>query len=137
MTDVFLRQTNDGGDIFAEGGLLAMSDGLETAVYLSLFGGNEQDPAASDATEQWWGNIGEPEPARTYRSETQYLLRSLPAVPANLRRIEQAAERDLQWMLDTGVAQSIAVSARIPELNRVAVDVTVVTRGQQIYLSFG
>lgn len=137
MTDVLLRQTDDGGEIFAEGGRFAMSDGLETAVYLSLFGGNEQDAGGSDTTQQYWGNVIEPEPTRQYRSETQYLVRALPAVPANLRRIEQAAERDLQWMLDTGVAQSLAVSARIPELNRIAVDVTVVTRGQQIYLSFG
>lgn len=136
MTDVLLRQTNDGGDITAEAGLLAMSDGLETAAYLSLFGGNEQDPGDADSAESWWGNVGELEPARQYRSETQYLLRSLPAVPANLRRIEEAAERDLEWMLDSGIAKSIAVSASIPELNRVRVDV-IITAAKQLHLSFG
>jgi len=137
MTDVLLQQTPDGGDISVEAGLFLMSEGLETAAYLSLFGGNEQDPGDSDSTEEWWGNLSETEPARTYRSETQYLIRSLAAVPSNLRRIEQAAGRDLQWMLDAGVARSIAASASIPAVGRVALELTIVTLRRQIQLSFG
>lgn len=137
MTDVLLRLTPDGGDITVENGLTLMSDGLETAALLSLYGGNEQDPGDADSSEQWWGNLGETEPNRRYRSETQYLLRSLPAVPANLRRIEEAAQRDLEWMLDSGIAKSIAVSASIPELNRVQVDVVITTLEKQLHLSFG
>jgi phage gp46-like protein len=137
MTDVLLRQTNDGGDIIAQAGLLQMSEGLETAAFLSMFGGNEQDAGDSDSAEQWWGNIGETETARTYRSETQFLIKSLPAIPANLLRIEQAAERDLAWMIEAEVAKSIAVAARIPELNRVVVDVTIVTLLREVTFSFG
>lgn len=137
MTDVLLRQTNDGGDLTLEGGLFLMSDGLETAAFLSLYGGNEQDSGNADSREQWWANYIETEPARQYRSETQYLLRSLPAVPANLRRIEEAAERDLEWMLDSGLAKTIAVSASIPELNRVQIDVVITTLEKQLHLSFG
>jgi phage gp46-like protein len=137
MTDVLLRQTNDGGDITVDGGLMLMSDGLETAAFLSLFGGNEQDGGESDSTQQWWGNVIEPEPTRRYRSETQYLIRSLPAVPSNLRRIEQAAARDLDWMISTGIAKSIVVAARIPNLDRVTVNVIIVTLREQIQLSFG
>jgi phage gp46-like protein len=114
-----------------------MSEGLETAAYLSLFGGNEQDPGETATEEQWWGNVGETQPARIYRSETQYLLRSIPAVPSNLRRIEQAALRDLQWMVDEGVARSIGVTTHIPGLNRVVLDVVIVTLRDQIQLSFG
>lgn len=138
MTDVLLQQSNDGGEITLQGGLLLLSEGLETAVYLSLFGGNEDDPGDVDSPLQWWGNLLEVEPERSYRSETQYLLKSLPAIPANLRRIEQAAARDLQWMLDTENAQSVTVEATIPALNRVQLDVTVITTaGQRIELSFG
>lgn len=138
MTDVLLRQTPDGGDITVEAGLMLMSEGLETAAYLSLFGGNEDD-AGDDASErdQWWGNFGETEPNRTYRSETQNLIRSLPAVPRNLLRIEQAAARDLGWMMPAGIAKSIAVSASIPEVDRVTVAVTIVTLKEQIQLVFG
>jgi phage gp46-like protein len=137
VTDVLLRSGPDGGEVTVEAGLFLMSEGLETAVYLSLYGGNEQDPGDSDSREQWWGNIGETIPARIYRSETQYLLRSLPAIPANLRRIEQAAARDLQWTLDEGVASSLDVAASIPALNRVVIEVNVITPRQQIQLSFG
>lgn len=138
MTDVLLRQTHDGGDITVEAGLVLMSEGLESAAYLSLFGGNEDD-AGDTAGEraQWWGNLGEPEPSRTYRSETQYLMRSLAAVPSNLRLVERAAARDLEWMRSTGVARSVEVSASIPELNRVRLDVVIVTPKEQIQLSFG
>jgi len=137
MTDVLLRETPDGGDITVEAGLFLLSDGLETAAYLSMFGGNEQDSGAADSTEQWWGNLSEPEPARTYRSETQYLLRSLPAIPANLLRIEQAAARDLQWMIDEGVVKSVKVAARIPGLHRVVVDIGLVVLTKLIQFSFG
>jgi phage gp46-like protein len=137
VTDVLLRQTQDGGDLTLEGGLFAVSDGLEAAAYLSLFGGNEQDAGGSDLTESWWGNLTEPDPARRYRSETQHLLRSLPATPSSLLRIEQAAARDLAWMIDEGVVKTVTVAARIPELNRVQVDVTLVTLTRLIQLSFG
>lgn len=137
MTDVLLRQTNDGGDITVENGLVLMSEGLETAAYLSMFGGNEDDPGEGATELQWWGNIGETEPARTYRSETQHLIRSLPATSGNLRRIEQAAARDLQWMIDGGVAESITVEASIPSLNRVLVSGTIVTTLEEIHFAFG
>lgn len=137
MTDVLLRMGPDGGEITIDAGDLVMSNGLETAALLSLYGGNEQDSGDADSSESWWGNIGELEPARQCRSETQYLLRSLPAVPANLRRIEEAASRDLEWMVDSGVAQSVSVSASIPELNRVRLDVVITTLAKQIQLSFG
>jgi phage gp46-like protein len=138
VTDVLLRQTNDGGDVTIQGGLLLLSEGLETAVYLSLFGGNEDDPAEANTALQWWGNLLDAEPERAYRSETQFLVRALPAIPANLRRIEQAAGRDLKWMLDTATAQSVSVEATIPAVNRVALAVVIITAtGQRVELSFG
>lgn len=138
MTDVLLRQSNDGGDVTIRGGLLQLSEGLETAAYLSLFGGNEDDPAGTDSTLQWWGNLLDVEPERAYRSETQYLVQGLPAIPFNLRRIEQAAARDLQWMLDTGVAKSTTVEATIPAVARVGIGLVIITAsGQRIELFFG
>lgn len=137
MTDVLLRQTNDGGNITIQGGLVLLSEGLETAAYLSLFGGNEDDPAEADTVLQWWGNLLDAEPERAYRSETQYLVRSLPAIPANLRRIEQAAARDLKWFVDTGVALSVTVEARIPALNKIGIALVIITAtGQRIELFF-
>jgi len=137
VTDVLLRQTDDGGDLVCENGLVLLTEGLETAVYLSLFGGNEDDPGQGDLTHQFWGNLLETDPARAYRSETQYLLKSLPLIPANLRRVEQAAQRDLQWLLDTGNATSIEVTASIPALNRMQIDVAIETASGTTRLTFG
>lgn len=137
MTDVLLRHTADGGSITITGGLCQLSEGLETASYLSMFGGNEQDAGDADTTLQWWGNIEETEAARTYRGETQNLIKSLPAVPANLLRIEQAAERDHAWMIEAGIATAVKVTARIPALNRVAVDVEITTLAEVVQFTFG
>lgn len=125
ISDVLLFHTPDGGEISFVGGEPVMSDGLETSTYLSLFGGNEDD-GGLDATArlQWWGNFGERDAASMYRSETQYLLRSLPAIPANLRRVEDGATRDLAWMTDE-FASRIEVSASMPRLNTLALAVAI------------
>lgn len=138
MTDVLLRQTDDGGDIVHENGLALLSEGLETAAYLSLFGGNQDDGGdAAGLRLQWWGNVDELEPVRRYRSETQKLLQALPAVPRNLLRLEQAAGRDLAWMLETGVALEVSVAASIPAVNRIRLTVTIVTTVTKVQLVFG
>jgi len=134
--DVLLFQTNDGGDVRVSGGLAEMSGGLETAAYLSLFGGNEGDNGQPGNPQTWWGNVNEPDPQRQYRSETQHLLRSLAAVPANLRRLEQAAVRDLGWMVGTGVATKISSAASMPGLNRVRIIATINAGGPPSTIEF-
>ena len=133
--DVLLYQTNDDGDINVDGGIVAMSGGLETAAYLSLFGGNEQDDGRQECPLQWWGNLGE-EPSRQYRSETQHLLRSIPAIPANLRRVEEAAARDLSWFVSSGAATSVSAAAGMPGLNKVRLVVTIEANGQPAVIEF-
>lgn len=123
--DVLLYQTVDDGDIVVEGGLIKMTGGLDTAVYLSLFGGNESDDGIADNPLQWWGNFGETEIAKQYRSETQYLLRSIPSTTGNLKRIRDAVDRDLAWLLNTGVARELDVSVGMPGLNKVSISVNV------------
>ena len=122
--DVLLFQTNDNGDVAIENGVVRMSGGLETMAYLCLFGGNKDDDGSQNNPQQWWGNLAE-EPARQYRSETQFLLRSIPAIPANLRRIEQAASRDLSVFTEQNIADEVSVEASIPALNRVALAVQI------------
>ena len=134
--DVLLFQTPDDGDILVEGGIVAMSSGLETAAYVSLFGGNEDDDGRPDNRATWWGNLGETDPARQYRSETQNLLQAIPATSGNLRRVEDAARRDLNWMITEGAASSIAVVASIPALNRVRFDILIAAEGEEASFAF-
>lgn len=137
MTDVLLTHTPDGGEITIENGRVALTNGIETAVYLSLFGGNEEDSGAQgDDRIQWWGNLTETDPARIYRSETQHLLRSIPAISANLRRIEGAVGRDLAWMAGDVVAAA-NVTASIPGLNRIHIDIQLeLADGRRVPLVF-
>lgn len=132
-----MRQTDDGGDVTIENGLALLSDGYETAAYLSLFGGNEDDPGGADTRLQFWGNLIEPDQNAMDRSETQHLMRSIPSVPSNLRRFEQAAERDLAWMVQSGAATSVDVEASIPRLNHVALSITIQTTSETHTLEFG
>ena len=129
--DVSLFQSDDGGDITALDGIVTMSGGLGTAVYLSLFGGNEDDDGRQDSPTDWWGNIDETDPAREYHSETQHLLRSLPATTGNLRRLEDAARRDLSWLESSSAASSVTVSASIPGVNRIKLEIDIEAIGEE------
>lgn len=134
--DVVLCQTNDDGEISVVAGVVEMSGGLSTSVYLSMFGGNEDDGGEQNSSANWWGNIDETIAERQYRSETQYLLQGIPATSANLRRIEDAAVRDLQWMLNLNIASSITVSAVIPALNRVKLIIDIEAVGEESRFEF-
>lgn len=135
-SDVRLFHAPDGGDIEYINGVAVLADGLETAVYLSLFGGNQRDSGrASDDARQWWGNLSESNPARRYRSEFQYLLKRLPATTGNMSALQGAALRDLAWM-SPDIARSISVVLSIPGLNRVTAQIQVVTHDGVYPFSF-
>jgi phage gp46-like protein len=119
--DVKLRNTPEGGEITAVDGVVEMDPGIATAVYLAWFGGNQQDPGESDTTRQWWGNIGEDEPARRVRSRVQHILDGVPATPGNLKRLEDAAKRDLEPMQEAGAITSVEVAAALVGHNRVKI----------------
>ena len=125
VADLLFFHTADGGDIEIVSGIETMSDGLEAAAYLSLFGGNSEDSGAeSDDAKQWWGNVDEIVPSRLYRSEFQFVLRGLPAISSNLALLEAAAVRDLERTFD-GIATTITARATIPAINRVTVAVNI------------
>lgn len=123
--DVLLEQTTDGGETEVLNGLVTMSGGLETAAYLSLFGGNEDDAGGSDTALSWWGNLMETETAPQYRSETQNIIDGLPLSTSNLLRLEKAVGRDLAWLVSEGAASSVSVSASLLSVKSVQITVTI------------
>jgi phage gp46-like protein len=136
VADVYLYHTADGGEIDYVVGKAVMSDGLETAAYLSLFGGNEDDASTDpDDPGQWWGNFGESE-ERKLRSRTGHLLTSLVAIPANLRTVEDAARQDLAWML-AAFAESVDARATMPAPRRIELKVYIVVDGTGYNFTFG
>lgn len=134
--DVRLTQTSGAGEIVVVGGVVEMTAGLETSAYLSLFGGNDDDDGTQESNLQWWGNTDELDPAKKYRAETQFLINGLPTTSANLLLIEQAANRDLGWMLTEGVASSVDIVATIPTLNRLDITVTITAEGDESTFKF-
>ena len=134
--DIFLFQTVDGGDIRVFDGLIGMTQGLETAVFLSLFGGNQLDDGYTDNEHIYWGNLTEINPSRHYRSETQYLLETLPRTQANLLKIEDAGMTDLQWFITEKIASEVQVQAQLSKINEVNIGVSLSAQGQEQNFSF-
>ncbi len=134
--DVFLYQTLDDGNIKVVNGVASMSPGLDTAVYLSLFGGNEDDDGSNKNSSTWWGNYSEIDSSKKYVSKLQNLLQSLPLTSGNLRKIEAAAVQDLQWMLTEKIASNINVVAIIPAPNAVNINIKILAQGKESDFKF-
>lgn len=122
--DIDLFNTTDGGEIAVELGVIRMTYSPRVAVYLSLFGGNVEDDGIDGSPLQWWGNVIETDEAARFRSRTQHQLTRLPATPSSLNPIEDAARKDLEWMIQEGAATRVEVSASIPAVNTVEIAVT-------------
>jgi phage gp46-like protein len=136
MSDVLLFQTNDDGDVTIEGGVTELTGGFDTSFYLSIFGGNFEDDGSQNDRKTWWGNLIEREREYKLVSRTQNLLRGIPASSGNLRRVEEAVLRDLQWYLDTGIATAVVASASIPDYGKVRIAGSVTVQGEKIPFEF-
>lgn len=135
MTDVRLFQTPDGGEIECIAGQVVMTESLEPAVMISLFGGNQEDSGSDgDVPREWWGNKLATDEAEKLRSETQSLLTSIPVTSGNLRRFQDAAQRDLAWMVTAAVATAVAVRAVITSVNKLRFDVAIQVSGEWLKL---
>lgn len=124
--DVVIYQGIDDGEISVNNGIVFMDGGLQTAVYLSLFGGNEDDNGLENNKLGWWGNIDEALPSRKYVSRTQNILQAIPATSANLLKVEQAIEKDLEWLLNDGIATSFDIELSIPSINKIDILLTII-----------
>lgn len=134
--DVLMFQTNDGGEVTFIDGQPIMTKGFETAVYLSLFGGNREDDGSEDNNLQWWGNFIITDPMEKYKSETQYQLLRLPITSASLLKLEEAAKKDLQWLLDDRIASTVEISVSSPELNFVNFNIKIFAEGKEENFNF-
>ena len=122
MSDPTMTLGGDGGDLILDGGDLLVGNGLDSAAILSLFGGNVDDSGSQAAEElQYWGNVIETDPNRSLRSETQHLIESLPVTSGNLRRVEDAVKRDLAWMVDEKLVQSMEVDVELVGVKRIRI----------------
>ncbi len=111
MSDLYLKPTEDGGDLVLENGRPETTSGLSNAIYLSLF------------TPAWWGNGASERPER-YGSRVPELLQR-PLTARTARDIEVAAESALAWMKSEGLAGSVEADSEIVGATRLHLRVRV------------
>jgi len=117
--DILIYSTENGGEINFNSGILEMTKGFESMIYLLLFGGNIGDDGTK-ATEkkEWWGNKLETNnPERKIHSRLQNLMHGIPATPANLKKLEQAIIQDLSLLTTEKIADKIETELSIPKKN--------------------
>lgn len=112
--DVLLFQTLNDGNINIQNGLVQMTEGLETAVYMSLF-----------SPDDWFGNEAVDTQEEKLSSQTEQVINNKPQSSKNYQLLVQAVEADLKWLVSNGNANSIDVSVTSGGLNRVMISITI------------
>ncbi|MEI0477962.1 hypothetical protein R4K92_03760 [Brachyspira intermedia] len=122
--DVLLSMTNDGLDINIKNNLIECTSGFETAIYLSLFGGNEKDDSSnSNEKYTWWGN--NIQSIDYYKSNTLSIITGKNANARNLQLLEKAILLDLNWIIEQNIADTIEVNCTIPNFNELEIQLKV------------
>jgi len=132
--DLLLRDTPDGGDIVIFDGLISSDRALDTAVYLSLFGGNQEDNGKVKNRKTWWGNTlrGVSESQKLV-SRFQAIIFGLPMTTKNIMSAEEAAKLDLQWMIDEKLADEILADGRAVSNSRFHLKIQILLKGKTVY----
>jgi phage gp46-like protein len=132
--DLLLEDTPDGGDIRIENDLLASDRSFDTAVYLSLFGGNKDDNGKVKNNRTWWGNTlkGAAENEKLV-SRFQAIIFGLPMTAKNIQEAEAAAVLDLKWLINEGAADKITATGKAAGRNGFALAVEIRAGGKSIY----
>lgn len=130
MADVRTRWVGQVGAWAVAGADLEADDGLETAVTLSLF--TDALCSAEEATRfgttdrrGWWADAYADVPGDRIGSRLWLLARE-KRLPATLERARAYATDALQWLVDDGVAASVAVTAELvgADILGLAVEIT-------------
>jgi hypothetical protein len=122
MSDAFL-QLIDG--VFELTDDLDTTGGLETALVLTIAGGNSQDGGRPvDADAQWWGNRLEVDATRHVRSRFDTATTGAPVTTSYVRRATPEVSADLTQLVEAGELTEFTTTFVIPEVNRVQLTIT-------------
>lgn len=119
--DVKLIITKEGFDIDLKNNFIEMTSGFESAIFLSIFGGNEEDDYSEATKEkQFWGNRLND---NQYRSRTLKFINGSYANAQNLQLLEQNILLDLNWFIEENIADTLEVDCSIPNFNELKIDI--------------
>lgn len=129
MSDIALVWRTRDADMGIENNDLAIDDGLETAVILSLFCDRRAldgdiPPDGSDDLRGWWGDATLDDVGDRYGSRIWLVAREKQQEPV-LERIRQYALEALQWLIDDRVAERVEVEAEFIARGIAGIRVTV------------
>ena len=131
--DVLLRLTNDGAEICIEDELICCDREFDTAVLLSLFGGNAEDDGTVEKRMGWWGNYTGEDGTKKMISRYQAATYGKALTTNSAKEALEAARLDLQWLIDEGVADDLEITGSIASVNRFDLSVTLLKNGAEIY----
>jgi len=132
--DLLLEDTPDGGDIQILNDFFVNDLSFNTAVYLSIFGGNKDDNGKVKNKFTWWGNTldGVPENEKII-SRFQAVIFGLPMTTKNIKEAETAAKMDLQWVISEGIGDTVLTAGTAITRNKFQLQITIQTKGKNIY----
>lgn len=135
MPDIKLIEIDEGGtpayDIGIENGDLVPDDGLETAILTSILSDQRADESQVPQPEfrrGWIGDLVTPFPGVKYGSLI-WLTEQSRLTQSVLNSIKDYAQKSLQWMIDTGLANEIEATATRRGSNTVLLTIRVVSPG--------
>jgi phage gp46-like protein len=116
--DLMLRPSEEighGGDLVMTAGDLALDDGLNTAILLSLFSDRRAEPAdelpePSGSRRGWWGDVLAAD-GRDRLGSRLWLLTRRKQTPETRKLFEEFTKEALAWLIDDGVAIRVDVAA--------------------------
>lgn len=137
MSDLRLKRTQQWDfDLDFDGQDLALGDDMETAVIISLFtwarrAAEDPDPVPGGDQMGWWADETL-EPSGDFLGGKIWLSQRSKITPDLFLQLEQWGSECLDWMVQDGVAESVAVTVErsTMELNRVDILVQVLKGGQ-------
>lgn len=112
-------------DISLVGGDLLAEDTLATAVMLSLLSDRTAQAHEVDAGSDqrgWWADAFADDDGDQFGSRL-WLIGREKVIPATVQLVRTYVQEALQWMVDDGIAESIVVTAFIPQPGWIYCDV--------------
>lgn len=114
-----------GLDIRLDGADLAAEDGLATAVMLSLMTDRTAEPhevSTGSDRRGWWADAFAEDVNDAFGSRL-WLLEREKVLPETVQRARRYVREALQWVVDDGLASDMSVSAFVPRMGWLLVDV--------------
>lgn len=118
------------GQLSAEG-KIKLDAGLETSIFISLFGGNvggvttnNRKPAGVE-NKDYFGNLYLKEMNKPlFNSKFESFLKENALTSGNLKTLRQHALSDLEWLVSNKAVKSFEIEFEIEAVNRIKIGIT-------------